>query len=86
MAYSTRNEQRLAFEVHGHDWTPVDFDGVTLMRRREINDLMPTPSFGDAVARSAQSSRRQPEPSVQERRQARMKFRRKKPPTDSSSS
>jgi CRISPR-associated protein Cas2 len=33
MVYSQRNEQRLAFKVHGHHWTPVDYDGVLLMRR-----------------------------------------------------
>ncbi|WP_454300375.1 type I-E CRISPR-associated endoribonuclease Cas2 [Salana multivorans] len=30
---SARNEQGLAFRVHGHDWTPVDFDGLELMLR-----------------------------------------------------
>lgn len=35
MVYSQRNEQRLAFEVHGHHWEPTDYDGVLLMRRPE---------------------------------------------------
>lgn len=35
LVYSTNGEQRLFFRTLGHDWTPVDFDGVTLMRRRE---------------------------------------------------
>lgn len=30
---SARNEQRLDFRVHRHDWEPVDFDGLTLIRR-----------------------------------------------------
>jgi CRISPR-associated protein Cas2 len=33
MVYSQRNEQRLAFKVHGHHWQPADYDGVLLMRR-----------------------------------------------------
>lgn len=33
MVWSTRNEQRLAFRVHNHAWTTVDYDGMTLMRR-----------------------------------------------------
>jgi CRISPR-associated protein Cas2 len=41
MVYTARNEQRLAFEVHGHEWTPVDFDGIVLMRRRTVPDYEP---------------------------------------------
>ena len=33
IVYSARNEQRLAFKVHRHDWVPTDFDGVQLMMR-----------------------------------------------------
>lgn len=33
MVHSTRGEQRLAFRTHGHDWAPVDYDGIQLMRR-----------------------------------------------------
>lgn len=33
MVYQQRSEQRLAFEVHQHDWVPTDFDGMTLMLR-----------------------------------------------------
>lgn len=33
MVYSQRNEQHLAFKVHGHHWEPTDYDGVLLMRR-----------------------------------------------------
>jgi CRISPR-associated protein Cas2 len=33
MVYPARNEQRLSYKLHGHDWTPVDFDGVSLMKR-----------------------------------------------------
>ena len=33
MAYSSNNEQGLSFKVHGQDWNPVDFDGVSLVMR-----------------------------------------------------
>ena len=33
MVFQTRGEQRLSFMVHDHHWTPVDIDGVTLVRR-----------------------------------------------------
>lgn len=33
MVYSARNEQHLAFRVHRADWTPVDCDGLELIRR-----------------------------------------------------
>lgn len=33
MVYSANNEQRMAFRVHSTTWQPVDFEGLTLMRR-----------------------------------------------------
>lgn len=33
LVHTTKGEQRLAFKVHGHDWTPTDFDGIQLMMR-----------------------------------------------------
>lgn len=33
LVYSVRNEQRLEFKVHQHDWEIVDLDGLKLMRR-----------------------------------------------------
>lgn len=33
MVYSIDGEQHLSFEVHEHHWEPVDYDGVTLIRR-----------------------------------------------------
>ncbi len=41
MVYTARNEQRLVFAVHGHDWTPVDYDGISLMRRTTAPDYIP---------------------------------------------
>lgn len=33
MVYSSNNEQHLEFRVHNGDWSAVDFDGITLMKR-----------------------------------------------------
>lgn len=33
MVYRTEGEQRLDFKVHEHHWQPVDYDGITLIRR-----------------------------------------------------
>ena len=33
LVYRADNEQRLAFDVHGHHWEPVDLEGITLMLR-----------------------------------------------------
>ncbi|MET9002063.1 type I-E CRISPR-associated endoribonuclease Cas2 [Amycolatopsis sp. NPDC004169] len=33
MVYHADNEQGLAFEVHRHGWTPIDFEGIQLMLR-----------------------------------------------------
>lgn len=33
MVFQTKGEQRLSFQVHDHHWTPIDLDGITLMRR-----------------------------------------------------
>ncbi|MCD7100737.1 type I-E CRISPR-associated endoribonuclease Cas2e [Pseudoclavibacter sp. 13-3] len=37
MAYNADNEQGLAFKTHGQEWTPTDFDGITLMMRPNSN-------------------------------------------------
>ena len=33
LVYSSNNEQGMEFRTHRHDWTPTDFDGLTLMMR-----------------------------------------------------
>lgn len=33
LVYSADNDQGFEYRVHRHDWTPEDFDGLTLMRR-----------------------------------------------------
>jgi len=35
MVFSRRGDQGLDFRVHRHDWEPVDFDGISLIRRPE---------------------------------------------------
>lgn len=80
LVYSAPGEQRLAFQVHGHDWIPVDYDGITLMRRQTVPDYVPAKT----PARPTQTA---PPPSrdgasthsetVWKRRQTRRKFRKK---------
>lgn len=50
LVYKTRNEQRLDFRVHRHDWDVVDSDGLKLVRRPsaspdEKNPMRPGWSF-----------------------------------------
>ena len=33
MVYSDQNEQGFSIRVHNSEWEPVDFDGITLMRK-----------------------------------------------------
>lgn len=33
LIHPARNEQRMEFKIHRYDWRPVDFDGITLVRR-----------------------------------------------------
>jgi CRISPR-associated protein Cas2 len=81
MVHSTRGEQRLAFQVHGHDWTPVDHDGITLMRRQTVPDYVPaqapmrkaTPSAGADMSNET----------VWKRRETRRKFKTVPRPTES---
>jgi CRISPR-associated protein Cas2 len=39
LVYSTNNEQRLNFRVHGDTWEPIDFDGIKLMLRPNMTRL-----------------------------------------------
>lgn len=39
MVYSSNGEQHMEFRVHNSEWTPVDFDGITLMKRPLIKSL-----------------------------------------------
>lgn len=45
MVFQVRGEQRLSFAVRDHHWTPVDMDGIMLIRRPSgpvFNAAMPT--------------------------------------------
>ncbi len=44
MVYPAANEQRFEVRVHRHDWEPVDFDGLTLMRRPEGDGPVSNPN------------------------------------------
>ncbi|HZK04494.1 MAG TPA: type I-E CRISPR-associated endoribonuclease Cas2e [Actinomycetaceae bacterium] len=46
MVSTARSEQGLDFRVHGHEWTPVDLDGLTLMSRPNAD--APAPRQGPA--------------------------------------
>jgi CRISPR-associated protein Cas2 len=41
MVHTAPNEQRLAFKFHGHDWEPLNYEGISLMLRRTAPDLVP---------------------------------------------
>ncbi|WP_166354233.1 type I-E CRISPR-associated endoribonuclease Cas2e [Phytoactinopolyspora limicola] len=73
MVHSVRGEQRLAFEVHGHDWEPIDYDGITLMRRSTVPDYVPAPTAPIRKTGAGAPS----EDVVWRRRNARKKFRKK---------
>jgi len=54
MVFTRRGDQGLDFRVHRHDWEPVDYEGVTLMRRPEQALPQPTmrPGWSSASKRS----------------------------------
>ena len=59
MVFSARNEQRLEFKVHNHDWKVVDVEGLKLMLRpveaaASANPMRP----GWSVASRGRRSRR----------------------------
>lgn len=56
MVFSARNEQGLEIRNHGHAWDPVDFDGVTLMRRPAAN-VVTDEKPKDRVSRAARYRR-----------------------------
>lgn len=81
LVHSTAGEQRLAFRTLGHDWTPVDFDGVTLMRRREDAFERSRPPIRTFDSPSGDRRERSPSTAfsaaeIRRRRQSRRKFRR----------
>jgi CRISPR-associated protein Cas2 len=37
LVYSSNNEQGLEFKTHGQEWEPVDYDGLELIMRPNMN-------------------------------------------------
>ena len=62
MVYSANGEQKMMFRVHNSNWTPVDFDGITLMKRPLPGAASPQeglkPGFSNA-AKGQMARRRQ---------------------------
>ena len=56
LVHNSDTEQGLTFESHGHDWEPVDFDGVRLMRR-PVQATAPVRRTGWSAARNMQRAR-----------------------------
>jgi CRISPR-associated protein Cas2 len=54
MVYNADNEQGLAFEVHEHEWIPVDFEGINLMlvQRRPHTTKVAPAAKPDGVTRA----------------------------------
>ncbi|MFX0574760.1 type I-E CRISPR-associated endoribonuclease Cas2e [Nocardia nepalensis] len=75
MVHSARNEQRLAFKVHGHDWTPTDYDGITLMRRTTTPDYIPAPQAPLTTRKQSTNTAEHQSETVWRRRTARRKFK-----------
>lgn len=53
MIFSARNEQGLEIRNYGHSWTPVDIEGITLMRRPPAFDA----TTGSVKARAPKALR-----------------------------
>ncbi|SNR83683.1 CRISPR-associated protein Cas2 [Haloechinothrix alba] len=78
MVHAVNGEQQLAFHVHGHDWEPVDYDGITLMRRKTVPDYVPDVAGPKQVGQRRGTSPTTPgSETVWKRREARKKFRKK---------
>lgn len=61
MAYSTNNEQHMAFKVHQPDWQPIDVEGIELIKRpkgTEDSTLMTAPKSGWSNAGKHHRARR----------------------------
>lgn len=57
MVFRAGGEQRMAFRVHNTTWEPVDYDGITLMRRPSEQALRerPEPSLPPGFSKAARS-------------------------------
>lgn len=57
MIYRTNNEQHMSFRVHNTTWEPVDFDGLTLMRKPISSQCFDVPNstmLPDGFSKAAQ--------------------------------
>lgn len=61
LVQSQRNEQGLGFRVHGHDWEPTDFEGISLMLRPTGSRKdRPALTGGDVAAGAPRTARTAP--------------------------
>lgn len=58
MVYAAANEQRMSFRVHNTTWEPVDFDGLTMMRRPVVGAHSEAYGTDDAPMSSAEKNLR----------------------------
>jgi CRISPR-associated protein Cas2 len=56
MVHEQPGEQRLSFLVHDHHWKPVDFDGITLIRR-PTERFTPNPALARGWSKASQRRR-----------------------------
>ncbi len=56
LVFQQPGEQRLSFQVHDHQWTPVDFDGITLIRR-PTEQTIPNPALPQGWSKAAKRRR-----------------------------
>ncbi len=56
LVYQQPGEQRLSFLVHDHHWTPIDFDGITLIRR-PTQTITPNPALPAGWSKAAKRRR-----------------------------
>jgi CRISPR-associated protein Cas2 len=58
MVYTADNEQGLQFKVHRHEWTPIDYEGLTLMLRPNEHEGDPSANAAGRTAGWSSASRR----------------------------
>ena len=53
LVYTTNGEQKMDFRIHNSTWTPVDFDGIKLMRRPLPQAIQPADSLKPGFSKAA---------------------------------
>ena len=55
LAHTTNNEQGFTFRTHDHSWHPIDYEGLTLIRRPNLStqptNNAPKPGWSNAAKR-----------------------------------